>query len=125
MMHSHHQLAMMSLYLLIQWIPLLQWTTQLLRKDQVDGEDVCKAFIEQTCGCKKASGKPCSGQFSLSYYIKWRAQASLLSQNELDLVMLGSIMATTRSDEDIIHGRYKPVKRQATCKLLTQWMCSV
>ena len=80
--------------------------------DQVDDEDVCKAFIEQTCGYKKVSGKPCSGQFSLAYYIERRAQASLLSRNELDLVMLGSIMATTRSDEDVIHGRHKPVKRQ-------------
>ena len=80
--------------------------------DQVDDEDVCKAFIEQTCGCKKVSGKPCSGQFSLAYYIERRAQASFLSRNELDLVMLGSIMATTRSDEDVIHGRHKPVKRQ-------------
>ena len=50
------------------------------------------------------------GQFSLAYYIEWRPQASLLSRNELDLVMLGSTIATTRSDEDVIHGRHKPVK---------------
>ena len=80
--------------------------------NQINDEDVCKDFIEQTCGCKKASGRPCSGQFSVEYYVERRAQGSLLTRNELDLVMLGSIMATTKSDEDVIHGRHKPVKRQ-------------
>ena len=68
-------------------------------------------LLKKNCGCKKASGRPCSSQFSLAYYIEWRAQASLLNRNELDLVMLGSIMATTRTD-DVTHGRHKPIKRQ-------------
>lgn len=77
----------------------------------VDDESVCKEFIEQTCGCKRANGRPCSSLFSLDYYIERRAQACLLTRNELDLVMLGSIMSTTRID-DVTHGRHKPVKRQ-------------
>ena len=75
----------------------------------INDEDVCRDFIEKTCGCKKASGRPCSSQFSLAYYLEQRAQASLLNQNELDLVMLGSIMATTCTDEDVTHGRHKPI----------------
>ena len=72
-------------------------------------EKVCREFIEQTCGCKKASGRPCSSQFSLEYYFERRAQASLMTRNKLDLVMLGSIMSSTRVDDDIVHGRHKSV----------------
>jgi len=79
---------------------------------EMTDEDVCRDFIEQTCGCKKSNGRPCSSQFSMDYYIERRAQASLLTRSELDLVMLGSIMSTTRIDEDVTHGRHKPVKRQ-------------
>lgn len=80
--------------------------------EEMTDEKVCREFIEQTCGCKKASGRPCSSQFSVEYYFERRAQASLMTRNELDLVMLGSIMSSTRVDDDVIHGRHKPVKRQ-------------
>ena len=81
-------------------------------EDTINDEDVCREFIEKTCGCKKVGGRPCSSQFSLAYYLERQAQASVLNRNELDLVMLGSIMATTRTDEDVTHGRHKPIKRQ-------------
>ena len=35
-----------------------------------------------------------------------------MTRNELDLVMLGSIMSSTRVDDDIVNGRHKSVKRQ-------------
>lgn len=79
--------------------------------DEVTDECVCRDFIQQTCGCKRACGRPCSSLFSKEYYVERRAQASLLTRSELDLVMLGSIMSTTRTD-DITHGRHQPVKRQ-------------
>ena len=72
---------------------------------------VCRQFMEQTCGCKKIKGGPCSSQFPLEYYIERRAQASLLTRGELDLVMLGSAMCTTRMD-DVAHGRHKTVSRK-------------
>ena len=72
--------------------------------EEMTDEKMCQEFIEQTCGCKKASGRPCSSQFSLEYYFERRAQASLLTRNELDLVMLGSIMSSTRVDDDVVHG---------------------
>ena len=46
----------------------------------------------------------------LAYYSELQAQVSLLTWNELNLVMLGSIIATTRSDQDVTYGRHKPVK---------------
>ena len=48
----------------------------------------------------------------LAYYSELQAQVSLLTWNELNLVMLRSIMATTRSDQGVTYGRHKPVKRQ-------------
>ena len=35
-----------------------------------------------------------------------------MTRNELDLVMLRSIISSTRVDDDVVHGRHKPVKRQ-------------
>lgn len=71
----------------------------------------CSEFVRVTCSCNKANGKPCSGLFSEEHYTELRAQASFLTHEQLDLVILGSIMATIRKD-DISHGRHKPAKRQ-------------
>ena len=73
----------------------------------------CTEFVRLTCGCRKANGKPCSSLFSEEHYAELRAQASFLTHEQLDLVILGSIMATIHKD-DIFHGRHKPAKRQKT-----------
>ena len=75
--------------------------------------DECTAFCQRTCGCKNANGKPCSTLFPLDHYIQMRAQVSLLTRHELDLLLLGSIMTTIENHEETSgHGRHKPVKRQ-------------
>lgn len=71
---------------------------------------VCKKFTEDTCGCTKADGNPCSTLFSLEHYIELRAQASFLTHDELDLVLMGSIMSTIMTD-DVAWCRHKPTKR--------------
>jgi len=71
--------------------------------------DLCRNF---TCGCKKIGGRPCSTQFTVDHFIEMRAQASLLSNDELDMVLLGSIMAMLNRSENIVDGRHKPKKRQ-------------
>ena len=71
---------------------------------------VCKKFTEDTCGCTKADGKPCSTLFSLEHYIELRAQASFLTHDELDLVLMGSIMSTIMTN-DVAWCRHKPTKR--------------
>ena len=58
-------------------------------------EDVCTKF---TCGCKKVNGMPCSSLFSVEHYITLLDQWSLLTCNELDMVLLGSMMSTTLDD---------------------------
>ena len=75
---------------------------------------LCKNFVETTCGCKKAKGKPCSSLFPLDHYIDLRAQSSFLIHNELDLTLLGSIMCTVITDDHVRDGRHKPVKRRRT-----------
>ena len=82
------------------------------RNSNLTDEDVCREFIEHTCGCQKINGRPSSSQFSMEYYIEQHAQASLLTRNELNLVMLGCIMSTTRGDKEVVHRRHQPVKMQ-------------
>ena len=76
-------------------------------------EDVCADFLRRTCGCKKASGNPCSSLFPLEHYVTLRAQSALLTRSELDMVLLGSIMSTTL---DLTHavkdGGHKDAKRR-------------
>ena len=75
----------------------------------------CREFVRTTCGCSKANGKPCSSLFSEEHYVELRAQAAFLSHEQLDLVILGSVMATINSDEFCRPWhRHKPAKRQKT-----------
>ena len=82
-------------------------------QEQLNELSKCAEFVRLTCGCSKADGKPCSGLFSEEHYAELRAQAYFLTHEQLDLVILGSIMATIHKD-DISHGRHKPAKRQKT-----------
>ena len=79
---------------------------------QNSDEDVCAEFVRRTCGCKKANGMPCSSLFSVEHYITLRAQSALLTRNELDMVILGSLMSTTLDDNHCVKdGRHKGAKR--------------
>ena len=73
----------------------------------------CSKFVADSCGCKWANGKPCSTLFTEEYYVTFRAQASFLTREQLDLVLLGSVMSTV-SDGEVTAGRHKPAKRQRT-----------
>ena len=76
-------------------------------------EDMCRKFKKQTCGCRKVSGKHhCSDLFPVDHYLELQAQSSFLTRDELDLVLMGSIMCTAFRDDCIRDGRRKPVKRR-------------
>ena len=76
-------------------------------------EERCKKFLADTCGCKMGvNKKPCSSQFKLEYLLEVRAQAALLTGDQLDMVILGGVMAGMNKGDDIYHGRHKPAKRQ-------------
>ena len=95
-------------------------STSVSQSSSIDGPyhptelKLCTDFIESTCGCKKAKGKPCSSLFTLDHYIDLRAQSSFLTHDELDLTLLGCIMCTVITDEYIRDGRHKPAKRRRT-----------
>ena len=74
--------------------------------------DKCTSFVQRTCCCRMADGKPCSSVFPVEYYIETRSQASLLTRQQLNLVLLGSVMSTTAVEKDVTRGRHKPIKRQ-------------
>ena len=76
-------------------------------------EDTCSEFVSRTCGCKKANGGPCSSLFSVDHYVTLRAQAALLTRDELDMVILGSIMSTILDiNHSIKDGQHKDAKRR-------------
>ena len=93
--------------------------SQLWEVEQATEINKCTSFSLKTCGCKMADEKPCSSLFSADYYIETRSQASLLTRQQLDLVLLGSVMTTTSVEKDVSHGRHKPTKRM---RLSTQFM---
>ena len=73
------------------------------KQEQLNELSKCAEFVRLTCGWL----------FSEEHYTELRAQSYFLTHEQLDLVILGSIMATIRKD-DISHGRHKPAKRQKT-----------
>ena len=82
---------------------------------------VCEKFVHDTCGCTKADGKPCSSLFSMEHYLELRAQASFLTHDELDLVLMGSIMSTILTD-DVAWCRHK--QREAELDNYTVYTCT-
>jgi len=77
---------------------------------------VCENFTLETCGCQLAGGgRPCSSLFSLEYYQQYRAQAFLLTKEQLDMALMGSVAATVCEDDDVgVRSGHKPAKRQRT-----------
>ena len=69
-------------------------------------------LYKKTCGCTKANGKPCSTLLSTEHYIDHRAQTSVLNRQQLDLVLLGSIMTTVLDSDSIVNGRHKPANQR-------------
>ena len=81
-----------------------------LTHDMSDVE-LCEKFCRLTCGCKKANGKPCSTLFPPEHFCDIRTQAALLDHEQLDVILMGSLMATVLERENVVDGRHKPIKR--------------
>ena len=57
-------------------------------------------------------GKPCSLLFPHEHFVDMRSQASVMTHQELDPVLMGSIMTTLHDhDTTVACGRHKPVRR--------------
>jgi len=59
--------------------------------EQASEMSKCDKFLAESCGCTLADGKPCSTLFPREYFIDTRV---ILSRNELDMFLLGSVVAS-------------------------------
>lgn len=82
-------------------------------------------FLLTKCGCTLANGKPCSTLFSRKYLIDTKTQSFLLSLDQLDMLLLGSVAPTVCDDDGVVQQRdHSPVKRQiATIYCLHKGYC--
>ena len=82
-----------------------------------DDERLCAEFVAHTCGCKKADGrKPCSSLFPVQHYVDVRGQAAFLTHNELDMVLLGSVMSTVLDSNHAVRDQsHKGAKWRRIC----------
>ena len=70
-------------------------------------------FCERGCGCSLAKGRPCSSQFNQEHYCVARANAAELSWGELNMVVMGQVMALTCCDSATMNSAV----RQKSCTL--------
>lgn len=61
-------------------------------------EELVAQFASAGYGCSKK----CSHQFSLAYIRNMRAQCNDLAHNELDMVLLGQLVAATNTSEKVV-----------------------
>lgn len=100
-----------------QMTPNSEPTQMTPNSELTHDEQLCAEFVARTCGCKKADGrKPCSTLFPVEHYINLRAQAALLTRNELDMVLLGSVMSTVlESSHSVEDHSHRSAKRRRIC----------
>ena len=70
----------------------------LLRPCDTEEEEMVAQFASAGCGCSKK----CSSQFSVNYVRDIRAQCYDLTHSELDMVLLGQLMASTNTSEKVV-----------------------
>ena len=72
-------------------------------------------FCSTGCGCKLVKGRDCSSQFAAEHYQTIRASAAELTWNELNMVLLGQVMALTSCDSQTLNSsvhRHAPKERE-------------
>ena len=77
----------------------------------IQGNDLAK-FLAKGCGCKKACGRPCYTLFPKEHYQEIRWQCAELTRNELDMVLMGQIMATMSNDTVIQAAKFRHTPTQ-------------
>ena len=69
-------------------------------------------FTANGCACKHFDGGPCCKLFSTSHYREVRDQCRELTRSELDLVVMGQLLALTHSGAMTQAKKHKPKERQ-------------
>ena len=75
--------------------------------------DTARHFMANGCGCRRLNGRPCSQQFTTEYVSEVRSSFLELSRSDLDMVLLGQIMASMNlSDTVVTESRHRDTIRQ-------------
>ena len=82
-------------------------TIDLLPTD-IQENQVVTDFVSAGCGCTKANGRQCSEQFSLEYLKSVRESCAELSRSELDLVIMGQLLACTNQSSSVVTSSRNP-----------------
>ena len=84
-----------------------------LRPCDVEEEQKVDEFMSLGCGCKLSNGSPCSNQFTTAYVKDIRLTLSELTTTELDLVLMGQLMANSNtSDVVVTESRHSATSRK-------------
>ena len=73
-----------------------------LRPNDTQEEMLVSDFVSVGCGCSKWKGKQRSKQFSDNYFKSVRGSCAELSRSELDLVVLGQLLACTNQSLGVV-----------------------
>jgi len=68
----------------------------------LEKERKVQEFYTQECGCKLIKNGPCFSLFAAKNYATMQANAAELSWAELNMVVMGQVMALTFLDNDIL-----------------------
>jgi len=71
------------------------------RPTDTEEEVTVSTFMTTGCGCRKVKGAPCFRQFSLSYVEEFRASCVELTPAELDMVIMGQLMAGMNTSDTV------------------------
>ena len=82
---------------------------------------ISRQFYTKACGCDNAQGNPCSSLFTLDYIIEMHAQHSLLSHDELDLVLMEFISSAMLDSDGIRNGRHQNSAKWSSVTMLFKY----
>lgn len=99
----------------IEVVQQLPYCTEEISFEDLDNDD-CKLvddFLSSGCGCQKWKGKSCSMQFNNTHVLDVRLSMRALTRDELDLVVMGQLMAGANISESVSTKSYhRPAMRQ-------------
>ena len=79
----------------------------------VTEETAVRRFMEEGCGCQLRLRGPCSAGFTIDSLLWRRRDAQELSQNDMDMALLGQIMAFTNCSEGVVvTSKHKSAERK-------------
>lgn len=83
-----------------------------LRPSDVAENHFVEEFMSHGCSCKRWGGKACSLQFTEEYVTEIRMSLKELTTSELDLVIMGQLIAFTKTGNTTSNNKHIPQERK-------------